>query len=119
MTGNHCFIAVVCHGHAGQFNATGQERRCSVLHGSRRKSYFPAMAEITIERAIEIALQHQQSGRRAEAEIIYLQLQNAVEDNPIGLVGLGSSAATSGTWGYGVAAFSPGCDASTRYGRSA
>ena len=59
---------------------------------STTQTYSQPMAEITVQRAIEIALQHQRLGRRAEAEDIFRQLQTVVGNNPVALNGLGMHA---------------------------
>jgi predicted O-linked N-acetylglucosamine transferase (SPINDLY family) len=54
------------------------------------------MAEMTVQQAIDLALQHQTAGETAEAEAVYRRMENAVADNAAALTGLGVFAAQAG-----------------------
>jgi predicted O-linked N-acetylglucosamine transferase (SPINDLY family) len=47
------------------------------------------MAEVTIEKAVKLAQDHQEAGRTVEAEALYRQFEDAVGNNPSALLGLG------------------------------
>ena len=64
--------------------------------GKRAPPYLGAMAEITVQRAIEIAIEHAQAGRKSEAEELLRQLQDVVGNNPDACNGLGVSAHKAG-----------------------